>query len=109
MVASAPGTDPDPRNTQFFTYSELPQIVPDSNCNAPCLGNFQYLCGGGNLLTYYSWDAENFGPLYEFDFPAGNDAGEYSLLIGGLIVPLIVTQVRFDFLKLLFFSLCQEE
>jgi hypothetical protein len=47
--------------------------------------------GGGGLLTYYVWDGPE--PLYNFNFPEGVDAGEYSLLIGGLTVPLITAQV----------------
>lgn len=54
-----------------------------------CLG--QYYCGAGNLLTYYVWDGPE--PLYNFNFPQGTAAGEYSLLIGGLTVPLITAQV----------------
>jgi hypothetical protein len=43
------------------------------------------------LLTYYAWEGTN--PLYSWDFPTGIDAGEYSLLIGGVVVPLITSQV----------------
>jgi hypothetical protein len=45
------------------------------------------------LLTYYTWDSPE--PLYTFNFPDGTNgnAGQYSLLIGGLTVPLITAQV----------------
>jgi len=89
-VASAPGTSTDPDNTQYYTRSAQPQIVADSQCNSVCSGDGRYLCGSGNLLTYYAWNGTT--PLYTFDFPTGNAAGEYSLLIGGLTVPLITSQ-----------------
>ena len=43
------------------------------------------------MLTYYSWVGDE--PLYTWEFPEGNDAGEYSLLIGGVVVPLMTAQV----------------
>jgi len=55
-----------------------------------CSGNGSYLCGSGNLMTYYSYQGTT--PLYTFNFPTGNAAGEYSLLIGGVVVPLMTTQ-----------------
>lgn len=90
-VASAPGVSTDPDATQFYTRSAVPQIVADSQCNSVCPGNPQYLCGSGNLLSYYAWDGPE--PMYNFNFPTATDAGEYSLLIGGVIVPLITSQV----------------
>lgn len=91
QVASAPGTSTDPDNTQFYTRSRVPQIVADSECNAPCTGNTSYYCGSGNLMNYYAWDGPE--PLYVWDFPTGNGAGDYSLLIGGVVVPLMTSQV----------------
>jgi hypothetical protein len=90
-VASAPSASTDPDDPQFYTRSAVPQIVPDSECNSPCTGAGQYLCGSGNLLTYYAWDGPE--PLYTFNFPTGNAAGEYTLLIGGVVVPLMTSQV----------------
>lgn len=91
IVASAPGVSTNPDATQYYTRSATPQIVPDSQCNSPCPGNAQYLCGSGNLMNYYAWDGPE--PLYTFGFPTGTEAGEYSLLIGGVIVPLMTSQV----------------
>ncbi|KAH8807678.1 hypothetical protein F5884DRAFT_673669, partial [Xylogone sp. PMI_703] len=91
LVASAPGTSTNPDNVQEYTRSRVPQIVDDSQCNAPCTGDSRYLCGSGNLMNYYAWDGPE--PLYVWDFPTGNDAGEYSLLIGGVVVPLMTSQV----------------
>lgn len=83
--ASTKPTDPD-----HYTYATPPATYPDSECSAPCSGAPQYLCGSGNRLTYYTWNATD--PLYKWDFPTGASAGQYSLLIGGLIVPLITSQ-----------------
>ena len=90
LVASAPSTSTDPDDTQYYTRSAIPQIVANSECNVACPGNSEYYCGAGNLLSYYSWNGST--PLYEWGFPSGNDAGSYSLLIGGVVVPLIVSQ-----------------
>jgi hypothetical protein len=73
-VASAPGTSTDPDAVQYYTRSAQPQIVADSECNSVCSGDSQYLCGSGNLLTYYAWNGTE--PLYTWNFPTGNDAGE---------------------------------
>lgn len=90
-VASAPGlASTNPNNPQFYTRSAVPQLVDESLCNAPCSGDGQYLCGSGNLMAYYAWDGP--APLSTWDFPTGTDMGEYSLLIGGVVVPLIVGQ-----------------
>jgi hypothetical protein len=89
-VASAPSTFTDPTEIQRYTRSAVPQIVADGNCNVPCAGMPQYYCGAGNLLSYYSWVGAT--PLYNFGMPTGNAAGSYSLLIGGVVVPLIVSQ-----------------
>jgi hypothetical protein len=43
------------------------------------------------LLLYYTWAGPE--PLYTWGFPEETDAGDYSLLIGGLTVPLITTQL----------------
>jgi hypothetical protein len=90
VVASYPGTSTNPDDVQFYTYANTPQIVADSECNSACPGNAQYLCGSGNLLSYYAWDGPE--PLYSFNFPEGNAAGEYSFLIGGVVVPLMTSQ-----------------
>jgi hypothetical protein len=61
---------------------------PETDCNVPCSGNSSYLCGGGNRLSYYAWTGN---PLQKWTFATGNAAGEYSLLIGGVCIPLMTT------------------
>ncbi|KUJ06679.1 uncharacterized protein LY89DRAFT_403153 [Mollisia scopiformis] len=90
-VASYPGVSTDPNAVQNYYRAAPPQIVPDSECNSVCAGNASYLCGSGNLLSYYAWDGPE--PLYNFGFPTGPAAGEYTFLIGGVVVPLMVSQV----------------
>lgn len=65
-------------------------LVGDSQCNVPCTGNMSYYCGAGDRLSFYAWEGE---PLYTWEFPTGPHAGEYSLLIGGVCIPLITSQV----------------
>ncbi len=91
QVASSPGVQADPRTTQYYTRSRIPQLVDESLCNSPCSGDPTNLCGSGNLMSYYTWNSTS--PLYSFGFPSGNAAGEYSLLIGGVTVPLMTAQV----------------
>ncbi|KAB8295124.1 hypothetical protein EYC80_007056 [Monilinia laxa] len=65
-------------------------LISESNCQVVCSGNSTAICGGDSLLYYYSWD----GPaLYNWSFPSGTDAGEYSLLIGGVCIPLMISQM----------------
>jgi hypothetical protein len=90
LIASAPSTSTNPDDVQQYTRSATPQIVADSQCNSVCSGNGSYLCGSGNLMTYYAWNGA--APLYDFHFPTGINAGEYSLLIGGVVVPLMTSQ-----------------
>ncbi|KAF8860151.1 hypothetical protein BDZ45DRAFT_688777 [Acephala macrosclerotiorum] len=89
-VASAPSTSTDPDDTQYYTRSSVPEFYDASECNSACTGAAQYLCGAGNRLTYYYYNATE--PLYVWGNPTGTAAGEYSLLIGGVVVPLIVSQ-----------------
>jgi hypothetical protein len=60
--------------------------APESECSTACPGNSSYLCGGGNRLTLYRWGGD---PLYEWNYPQGNDAGEYRNFIGGVVIPLV--------------------
>ncbi|CZR68739.1 related to glyoxal oxidase precursor [Phialocephala subalpina] len=87
-VASWPGTSTDPSKTQMYTYGTLPASYDDSQCNAACSGNSNYYCGSGNRLTWYTWTTS---PV-KWSFPTGASAGSYSLLIGGVVVPLITSQ-----------------
>ncbi|KAA8569468.1 hypothetical protein EYC84_001099 [Monilinia fructicola] len=65
-------------------------LTSESNCQVVCSGNSTAICGGDSLLSYYSWD----GPaLYNWSFPSGIDAGQYSLLIGGVCIPLMTSQM----------------
>lgn len=63
-------------------------LQAESSCNDPCTGNATEICGGGNRLSYYRWTGT---PLYVWNQPTGTGQGQYELLIGGLIVPLITT------------------
>jgi hypothetical protein len=90
-VASAPSANTNPQQTQFWTRSSVPVTYADSLCAAPCAGFPQYLCGDNNRLSWYKYTATP--ALYSWDFPTGDAAGEYSYLMGGVIVPLIVSQV----------------
>ena len=89
VVASVPNTSTDPNDAQYFTYATPPQIVADSQCNVLCTGAQQYMCGAGNLLSYYIY---NGTAVTSWKFPTGTNAGQYSLLIGGVVVPLITSQ-----------------
>jgi len=90
QVASAPSTSTNPNDVQYYTRSHIPTTYPDSTCNVACPGSPQYYCGAGNALTYYTWNGTT--PLVTWGMPTGTAAGKYSLLIGGVLVPLIVSQ-----------------
>ncbi|KAL8765596.1 MAG: hypothetical protein Q9209_007378 [Squamulea sp. 1 TL-2023] len=62
--------------------------APETDCSVPCSGDSQYLCGGGNRLSWYLWKGT---PLYVWNYPTGVNAGRYELLIGGVCVPLLTT------------------
>ncbi|KAE8445874.1 hypothetical protein EG329_012797 [Mollisiaceae sp. DMI_Dod_QoI] len=63
-------------------------FAPESDCSMPCTGNSTYLCGGSGRLSLYTWTGT---ALNSWDFPTGNDAGNYEFLIGGVIIPLVAT------------------
>ncbi|MCJ1315893.1 hypothetical protein MMC15_001213 [Xylographa vitiligo] len=63
-------------------------VQPDASCNVPCSGDASYLCGGGNLISYYTWTGAN---LQTWNYPTGNGAGQYELLVGGVCIPLVTT------------------
>lgn len=63
-------------------------IYPDSQCTLTCPGNEQYICGDGNRITFYNWTGT---PLYTWHEPTGANQGTYSLLIGGVVVPLMTS------------------
>ncbi|KAF2138757.1 copper radical oxidase [Aplosporella prunicola CBS 121167] len=67
------------------------QLQPETSCNMACSGNATYICGGGNLLSYYKWSGD---PLFVWEYPQGTAAGEYQFLLGGVVVPLITTPAR---------------
>ena len=63
-------------------------LAPDTDCNMVCSGNASYFCGAGNRISYYAWN----GPgLPQFNYASGAAAGQFKFLIGGPIIPLIVT------------------
>jgi len=53
-----------------------------------CTGDGTQICGDGNRFSMYNWTGP---PLYEWATPQGADRGEYSMMIGGLVIPLIST------------------
>jgi len=63
-------------------------IVPDSQCTLTCPGNEQYICGDGNRITFYNWTG---APISNWAKPTGVNQGTYSLLIGGVVVPLMTS------------------
>jgi len=54
-----------------------------------CSGDPQHICGAGNRISYYTWGGT---PLYTWNRPTGNAAGQYQFLIGGVVVPLVTSQ-----------------
>ncbi|KAI4189761.1 MAG: hypothetical protein L6R41_001244 [Letrouitia leprolyta] len=63
-------------------------VAPEGDCSVACSGDSQYLCGGGNRLSWYLWKGT---PLYVWSYPTGAAAGRYELLVGGVVVPLLTT------------------
>lgn len=64
-------------------------VVPESQCNTPCSGNPQTICGSGNRLSYYTWQGT---PLYNWAKPQGSAAGQYRFFVPGVVVPLMTSQ-----------------
>jgi hypothetical protein len=62
--------------------------APETDCQVSCSGDANYYCGGGSRLSYYRWTGD---PIYVWGTPTGNAAGSYQYLIGGVVVPLLVT------------------
>lgn len=62
--------------------------VAESDCQVACSGDSNYYCGGGSRLSYYKWTGT---PIYVWNTPTGIAAGSYQYLIGGVVVPLLVT------------------
>jgi hypothetical protein len=92
LIASEPFTDTRPIEEGGWQYDVPPVVLAsDDQCSNLCSGNPQYYCGANDRLVYYTWNGSE--PLYSWDFPEGNNAGEYSLLIGGVTVPLITSQL----------------
>lgn len=61
-------------------------IRPESECATTCSGDPNYVCGGGNRLSYYTWTGAS---LTNWAKPTGNAAGRYQYLIGGVVIPLM--------------------
>lgn len=64
-------------------------FVADAQCNQACPGNARYMCGAGNLLSYYEWQGT---PLQTYGYPAGAQAGEFVLMGNAPVIALITTQ-----------------
>lgn len=64
------------------------KAAPTTDCNVACPGDSDYLCGGGNRLTWYQWTGT---PLYKWTYATGNAAGSYKQLMGGVCIPLLTT------------------
>lgn len=60
----------------------------ESECNMACPGNGTQICGAGGRFSMYNWTGD---ALYEWGTPQGSDKGEYSMMIGGIVIPLIAT------------------
>ncbi|KAF7792196.1 hypothetical protein EIP86_003229 [Pleurotus ostreatoroseus] len=65
--------------------SASPGFAPAADCSMPCSGDPAHLCGGPDRLQYYTWN----GSLNVWHTPA--NTGRYEFLIGGVVVPLLVT------------------
>lgn len=59
---------------------------PEADCSVACPGAPEVLCGGGDAISYYTWDGWN-----PWGQATGSAAGEYKFLIGGPVIPLITT------------------
>jgi hypothetical protein len=61
------------------------QIDPDSQCTIQCSGDPIHICGGVQRMVYYTWNAT----MNLWHTP--ENIGRYEFLIGGVVVPLVVT------------------
>lgn len=68
---------------------------PESECNMVCAADKDNgggtICGGAGRLSYYTWTGN---PLYRWDFAAGLNAGSYTFLTSGPVIPLITAPSR---------------
>lgn len=71
-------------DVEDFTNNS-PGLAAESDCNIACSGDPIHICGGANRLSYYTWD----GNLNVWHTP--ENIGRYEFLIGGVVVPLVVT------------------
>src|SRR5690606_18911650 len=70
------------------TWERGSSPAPEAECNIVCSGDPRYICGGGARLSWYSWDDE---PIAKWTYAQGDAAGEYKMLVPGVVVPLIAT------------------
>ncbi|POS81485.1 copper radical oxidase, partial [Diaporthe helianthi] len=63
---------------------------PETSCSMVCAGDSSAICGGESRLSTYFWNGTE--PLYTFSYPTGAAAGEYRFLIGGVTIPLMVSE-----------------
>lgn len=64
---------------------------PETDCVTPCPGNGTFLCGGGNRLSYYTWQG---AAIQNWTYASGNNAGAYTYLTNSPVIPLITTAGR---------------
>jgi hypothetical protein len=57
-----------------------------------CSGNATQICGGGNRLSYYTWNSTPDEVLYEWKYLTGAAAGQYQFYVPGVVVPLVTVQ-----------------
>ncbi|KAI0441112.1 copper radical oxidase [Xylaria telfairii] len=57
-----------------------------ADCNIACPGDPNHLCGGGNRLSYYTW---NGAPLTTWTYAEGDAAGSYDFIMSAPLLPLI--------------------
>ncbi|OBZ73298.1 putative fungistatic metabolite [Grifola frondosa] len=62
-----------------------PGFAPETDCDIPCSDDPIHLCGGAERLQYYKWN----GNMNNWQTPS--NIGRYEFLIGGVVVPLLVT------------------
>lgn len=62
----------------------------ETGCSMVCAANSSAICGGESRLSTYFWNGTE--PLYTFSYPTGAAAGKYEFLIGGVTIPLMVSE-----------------
>jgi hypothetical protein len=76
-------------DTSDVSANPAATIQPDTDCNMACSGNTTQTCGAGDRISYYTWNGTGTDALYEWHYPTGPAAGQYSFFVPGVVVPLI--------------------